>query len=135
MGMPIWISFITWATFFAMGASPRDIIRLAPSLAAGIVLGILSGQLIGVLAPALGSITGPLISAITAFLIMIISLIPTFSFAAGMFVGWSVFIGSGNDLAATLICVLAGLALSYLSVTVPGLLSGKKVRQSTESTT
>ncbi len=135
LSMPIWISFITWATFFAMGAEVKGLHRLAPSLAAGIVLGILSGELIGLLAPHLGTITGPVISAITAFLIMALSLIPIFSFAAGMFVGWSVFAGSGSDLMATLVCVAAGLILSYLSVTVPGWFPGKDVRQSNQSST
>lgn len=123
--LSLWIFFIPWLTLFARGGSHTwDINPLDSSLATGIILGITSGQLSGFLAPSPGIITGALIQCSYCLFAHGLHEYSPFALQWEIIVGWSVFMGSGNDLTAMLICVLAGFFLSLLSVTGPGRLSG-----------
>lgn len=120
-GLPVWVGFVAWATFFAAGAQYSTVKVILPPFIVGLLLGYLSGLAIGAFTPALGGVSGPLFSAITAFIIMALMGIRQLSFAPAMFLGWASFVGNGFKLVNTLEGLLIGILLGVLSITLPNL--------------
>lgn len=113
VGLVTWIAFVSWACFFAAGAKLGGLVKTVPSTISGAVY----GWLIVWAAGAVGGWPGALAVAVAvgAFLMCVQANWSVLSFIPGAFAGAACLFGAGGDLVATLIPLVAGAALGWLS--------------------
>ncbi len=125
-----WVVFITWALFFAAGANNTAAIKVATTAIWGPILGWICVYLGATI---LGPITGVavglgIIVAICAWTVVIMMTdIPFFSFGPGAFACWAVFFATGNDFVGSVVILLVGVCLGWISVKIPSLFTKKEV--------
>ncbi|GAA0603740.1 DUF1097 domain-containing protein [Kribbella sandramycini] len=112
LALVTWAAFVAWACYFAAGGGRTGFTR---GLAANI-----SGALWGWLASLFlnhATFTGAIAIAVTvvAFILCMQAAVGVLSFIPGAFAGTAVFFGTSFDLWGTLIALVAGACLGWLS--------------------
>lgn len=123
-----WVVFITWPLFFAAGANNEAAIKVATAAVWGPIFGWLCvfigiktlGPLIGV-PVALGLMVGILAIAI----VIMMTDIPFFSFGPGAFCCWATFFATNFDFVGSVVVLLIGVGLGWLSVNILNLFTKK----------
>lgn len=95
-GSLTFVSFITWATYFLIGANPKAAGKALASMAAGILGAILMFSLVGVFAGAgmdVGLLAIPLAVTIGIFLLLFLEKVPLVNNIAAVFLGTAMFFG------------------------------------------
>lgn len=124
-----WVVFITWGLFFTAGADNKAAVKVATTAVWGPIFGWIC---VFVGATTLGPIIGVpvglgILVAICAWAIVIMMTdIPIFSFGPGAFAGWAVFFATGNDFVGSVIILLVGVCLGWISVKIPSMFSKKE---------
>jgi hypothetical protein len=113
VGLITWIAFVSWACFFAAGAKAAGFAKTAPSTVSGAVY----GWLIIWAAGAIGGWPGALAIAVAvgAFFMCVQANWSVLSFIPGAFAGAACLFGAEGDLVATIVPLLVGAALGWLS--------------------
>ncbi|GAB6153252.1 hypothetical protein JCM17380_20020 [Desulfosporosinus burensis] len=112
-----WPLFIAWAAFFAAGADVNAMKKVYPSLLLGVACGYLTVFIGAIqLAPVLGTIGVPLFVGFFAALLVIMGRFSIFALTPAAFFGFAVYFGTGTDLKATLIGLMLGPVVGYISV-------------------
>jgi hypothetical protein len=125
-GLPVWAGIVAWGCFFAAGGKMNG---LTKTIAAN-----LSGVLWAYLALKLAGNAGlPMLSAavgVAALIMVLQAKLPLLSFIPGAFLGAatavSVVVGANGSWTKTIIALVAGAVLGYISELVAGALSGPK---------
>lgn len=117
-----WITFLTWASFFAAGGGKAGLIKAVASAFAGTLISAgvvwLSGQLGGGV-QGIGLLIFSALLAVLGWLLCQLSKVALFSFIPGAFIGAASFFGAGAPLDQKLGWVL----LSIICGAVMGLMS------------
>ena len=124
--LPVWAGIVAWGCFFAAGGKMNG---LTKTIAAN-----LSGVLWAYLALKLAGNAGlPMLSAavgVAALIMVLQAKLPPLSFIPGAFLGAatavSVVVGANGSWTKTIIALVAGAVLGYISELVAGALSGPK---------
>lgn len=123
-----WGVFMTWALFFAAGANNEAAVKVATTAVWGPILGwlciYLGVTILGqwLLVP-VG--LGIAVFILAVSIVIMMTDIPFFSFGPGAFVGWAVFFATNNDFVGSVVILLIGVGLGWLSVNIPGWLTTK----------
>jgi hypothetical protein len=124
--LPVWAGIVSWGCFFAAGGKMNG---LTKTIAAN-----LSGVLWAYLALKLAGNAGlPMLSAavgVAALIMVLQAKLPLLSFIPGAFLGAatavSVVVGANGSWTKTIIALVAGAVLGYISELVAGALSSPK---------
>ena len=126
--LPVWVGIIAWGCFFAAGGKTEGLVKTIASNLSGVFWAFLAlyvwnqaGQ--GV--PLLSLLVG-----VAAFAMVLQAKIPALSFIPGAFLGAaaavSVVVGASGTYLNTIIALVAGAVLGYLSEMLAGALTGKR---------
>ncbi len=126
--LPVWVGIIAWGSFFAAGGKTEGLLKTIASNLSGVLWAVLAlyvwnsaGQ--GV--PLLSLLVG-----IAAFMMVLQAKIPALSFIPGAFLGAaaavSVVVGANGTYLNTIIALVAGAVLGYLSEMLAAALTGKR---------
>lgn len=112
LGLITWVAFVAWAMFYAAGGKRAGYLKTVPTNMVGVLWGWLMVWFAGVLGftGALGIAVG-----IGAFAMVVQAKIPWLSFIPGAFAGTSCYFGTGGDWQGTVIGLLLGASLGWLS--------------------
>ncbi|MBC7517497.1 MAG: DUF1097 domain-containing protein [Microbacteriaceae bacterium] len=113
LGLITWVAFAAWACFYAAGAKRTGFLKTLPSNLSGVAY----GWLIVWAAGAMGGWPGALAVcvAVGAFLMCIQANWSVLSFIPGAFVGTAAFFGTSGNWSGTVIALVAGVSLAWLS--------------------
>ena len=112
LSLVTWVAFVAWACFYAAGGGREGYTRGLAANVSGVVWGYLVSLLVkqvtfnGALALAV---------AVIAFAMCIQASVPLLSFIPGAFAGAASFFGTGFDLSGTLLALVVGASLGWLS--------------------
>lgn len=121
-----WPLFIAWAAFFVAGADLNCMKKVYPALLLGVALGYLTIFFGAVqLAPMLGAAGVPIFVGLFAALMVILGKFDIFALTPAAFFGFATYFGTGANLKATLIGLLLGPVVGYISVKATTILSPK----------
>lgn len=116
-----WPAFVGWAFFFVAGGDAKAIYKAGAPLISGVILGWL-----GVLASSnLGMIGLAIAVAVIAFIMVMMANVDLFSVIPAQFAACASFFGVG-DFTATLIPLVIGVLLGYISAMLPKWFDTKK---------
>ncbi len=121
-----WPAFVTWALFFASGGNADSVKKtFFPS-----VCGVILGYLAVICAPYLG---GPELGiavgvTIIAFIMVMLAPVDLFAFVPAQFACCAAFFGAGARFWPTIIPLVIGIGLGYISAILPNFFTkqGKK---------
>lgn len=117
IGLSTVAGFLAWSSFFASGV--RGIQGVKKALVAnisGICWGFSGVQLSNLFAPSLGSVQAIAVgNGLGSLGICLQSKLPVVSFIPASFIGWSAFIASGMNFKITIISMIIGSFLGYVS--------------------
>lgn len=111
-GLITWVAFVSWACFFAAGGKKDGLIKVAASNVSGVVWGLIIVFLLKSFPFQYG--LGVYI-AIIVFLACIQAKLSILSFIPGTFAGIACFFGTNFNWQGTLIALLAGACLGFVS--------------------
>jgi hypothetical protein len=126
--LPVWAGIVAWGSFFAAGGKTTGLVKTIASNLSGVLWAFLALQA----ATRMGGGTTMISIAVgVAALIMVLQAkISTLSFIPGAFLGAatavSVVVGANGTWTKTIIALVAGAVLGYLSEMIAGMLSGPK---------
>lgn len=125
--LPVWAGIVAWGCFFAAGGKTTGLVKTIASNLSGVLwafLALWAWNRFGGGVPMLSLLVG-----IAAFMMVIQAKIPTLSFIPGAFLGAatavSVVVGASGTYTNTIIALLAGALLGYLSELLAGALGPK----------
>ena len=125
--LPVWAGIIAWGCFFAAGGKTTGLAKTIASNLSGVLWALLALTLwnrLGGGVPMLSLLVG-----IAAFIMVIQAKIPALSFIPGAFLGAatavSVVVGANGTYTNTIIALVAGAVLGYLSEMLAGALGPK----------
>ncbi len=120
--LPVWAGIVAWGCFFAAGGKTAGLTKTIASNLSGVLWAFLAlyvANRIGGGVPILSLLVG-----IAAFIMVIQAKIPALSFIPGAFLGAatavSVVVGANGTWANTVIALVAGALLGYLSEMLAG---------------
>ena len=126
--LPVWASIVAWGCFFAAGGKNQGLVKTIVSNLSGVLWAFLALYLwnsFGGSVPLLSLLVG-----LAAFIMVIQAKIPALSFIPGAFLGAatavSVVVGANGSWTNTIIALLAGALLGYLSEMLAGALGTRK---------
>ena len=126
--LPVWAGIVAWGCFFAAGGKNQGLVKTIVSNLSGVLWAFLALYLwnsFGGGVPLLSLLVG-----LAAFIMVIQAKIPALSFIPGAFLGAatavSVVVGANGSWTNTIIALLAGALLGYLSEMLAGVLGGRK---------
>jgi Protein of unknown function (DUF1097) len=126
--LPVWAGIVAWGCFFAAGGKTTGLVKTVASNLSGVLWAFLALQA----ATRLGGGT-PILSVavgVAALIMVLQAKIPTLSFIPGAFLGAatavSVVVGANGTWSKTIVALVAGAVLGYLSEMIAGMLSGPK---------
>jgi uncharacterized protein DUF1097 len=126
--LPVWAGIAAWGCFFAAGGKTTGLVKTIASNLSGVLWAFLALQA----AAQLGGGT-PILSVavgVAALIMVLQAKIPTLSFIPGSFIGAatavSVVVGANGTWTKTIIALVAGALLGYLSEMLAGVLAGPK---------
>jgi hypothetical protein len=126
--LPVWAGIVAWGCFFAAGGKTTGLTKTIASNLSGVLWAFLALQA----ATRLGGGTAVLSACVgVAALIMVLQAkLPALSFIPGAFLGAatavSVVVGANGTWTKTIIALVAGAVLGYVSEMVAGMLTAKK---------
>lgn len=126
--LPVWAGIVAWGCFFAAGGKTTGLTKTIASNLSGVLWAFLALQA----ATRLGGGTAVLSVCVgVAALIMVLQAkVPALSFIPGAFLGAatavSVVVGANGTWTKTIIALVAGAVLGYISEMIAGMLSAKK---------
>ena len=124
--LPVWAGIVAWGCFFAAGGKTTGLTKTIASNLSGVLWAFIALQA----ATRLGGGTAVLSAAVgVAALIMVMqSKIPVLSFIPGAFLGAatavSVVVGANGTWTKTIIALVAGALLGYVSEMLAGMMAG-----------
>jgi len=107
-----WVAFVAWATFFAAGGGREGFTKGLAANLSGVAWAWVASQVLEQ-----ATFTGAVALAVTvlAFVLCVQAALPLLSFIPGAFVGTAVFFGTSFDLAGTVLALVVGAGLGWLS--------------------
>lgn len=126
LALTTWVAFIAWACFFAAGGGTQGLVKgLAANLA-----GVFWGYVISLgLANVSGSTLAlALMVTVVGFVLCVEAAWSPLSFIPGGFAGTAVFFGTSFDLLGTVVALVAGALLGWVSEKVAGLIQARITR-------
>ena len=107
-----WVAFVAWATFFAAGGGREGFTKGLAANLSGVAWAWVASLVLEQ-----ASFDGAVAIAVTvlAFVLCVQAALPLLSFIPGAFVGTAVFFGTGFDLGGTLLALVVGASLGWLS--------------------
>lgn len=107
-----WVAFVAWATFFAAGGGRAGFTKGLAANLSGVAWAWLAS-----LALERATFNGAVAIAVTVLglVLCLQAALPLLSFIPGAFVGTAVFFGTGFDLTGTVLALVVGAALGWLS--------------------
>jgi len=135
VGILTWAGFLSWATFYAAGGKLEGLKKTLIMNFVGVVWGFIIVQLIGVFTPVMGNTLALIIAVfIGAGGMCWQAKIPVLGFIPGAFIGCSTFFGANFDFQASVIGLVLGGLLGYVSE-AGGLMLMKKEESKAEKIT
>jgi len=123
--LPVWAGIVAWGTFFAAGGKTDGLIRTIASNLSGVLwafVALFLSQQFGGGIPVLSLLVG-----VVAFMMVVQSRIPQLSFIPGAFLGAatavSVVVGANGSYLRTIVALIAGAVLGYLSEMLAGVMA------------
>jgi hypothetical protein len=123
--LPVWAGIVAWGTFFAAGGKTEGLMKTIASNLSGVLwafLALAAWNRFGGGVPVLAVLVG-----IAAFCMVLQAKISTLSFIPGAFLGAatavSVVVGANGSWGRTIIALVIGAVLGYLSEQLAGALS------------
>jgi len=116
LGLLTFAGFLSWASFYAAGGKLKGLKDTLILNFAGVVWGFLIVQMAGVVTPMVGASAGlGLAVAVGAASMCWQARIPLLAFIPGAFIGCSTFFGSNLDFGGSVIGLICGGILGYVS--------------------
>ena len=111
-GLITWVAFVSWACFFAVGGKKEGLLKVVASNASGVVWGLIIVFLLKNFGfqYALG-----VYLAIVVFFVCVQAKFSILSFIPGTFVGIACFFGTNFNWQGTLIALVIGACLGFVS--------------------
>ena len=126
--LPVWAGIVAWGCFFAAGGKTSGLMKTIASNLSGVLwafLAITASQQFGGGLPVLSVLVG-----LAALFMVLQAKIPTLSFIPGAFLGAatavSVVVGANGSWVRTIVALVAGAVLEYLSEMVAAALTKPK---------
>jgi hypothetical protein len=126
--LPVWAGIVAWGCFFAAGGKTTGLLKTIASNLSGVLWAWLALQVAAALGggiPALSAAVG-----VAALFMVLQAKISTLSFIPGAFLGAatavSVVVGANGTWPKTIIALVIGALLGYLSEMLAGMLAGPK---------
>ncbi|HUF36266.1 MAG TPA: DUF1097 domain-containing protein [Gemmatimonadales bacterium] len=126
--LPVWVGIIAWGCFFAAGGKTDGLLKTLATNLSGVLWAFLAlyvWNMAGQGVPVLSLLVG-----IAAFIMVLQAKIPTLAFIPGAFLGAaatvSVVVGASGTYLNTIIALVAGAVLGYLSEMLAGALGSKR---------
>jgi hypothetical protein len=126
--LPVWAGIVAWGCFFAAGGKAEGLVKTIVSNLSGVLWAFLALYLwnsMGGGVPLLALLVG-----VAAFIMVIQAKIPALSFIPGAFLGAatavSVVVGANGSWTNTIIALLAGALLGYVSEMLAGAIGSRK---------
>lgn len=126
--LPVWVGIIAWGCFFAAGGKTEGLMKTIATNLSGVLWAFLAlyvWNMAGQGVPVLSLLVG-----IAAFIMVLQAKIPTLAFIPGAFLGAaatvSVVVGASGTYLNTIIALVAGAVLGYLSEMLAGALGSKR---------
>lgn len=126
--LPVWAGIVAWGCFFAAGGKTTGLVKTVASNLSGVLWAFLALQAatrLGGGVPILSVAVG-----VIALFMVLQSKIPILSFIPGAFLGAatavSVVVGANGSWTKTIIALIAGAVLGYLSELIAGMISSPK---------
>jgi Protein of unknown function (DUF1097) len=124
--LPVWAGIVAWGCFFAAGGKTEGLLKTIASTLSGVLwafLALYSWHQFGGGVPLLSLLVG-----IIAFAMVLQAKIPALGFIPGAFLGAatavSVVVGANGTWVNTIIALVVGAVLGYLSEMLAGMLAG-----------
>ena len=107
-----WVAFVAWACYFAAGGGRSGFVHGLAANVAGALWGYVASLVLE-----RATFTGAVALAVTAvaFILCLQAAVDLLSFIPGAFAGTAVFFGTGFDLTGTLVALVIGACLGWLS--------------------
>jgi hypothetical protein len=126
--LPVWAGIVAWGCFFAAGGKTQGLTKTIASNLSGVLwafLAITAATRFGGGVPVLSVLVG-----LAALFMVLQAKIPTLSFIPGAFLGAatavSVVVGANGSWTRTIVALVAGAVLGYLSEMLAGALTRPK---------
>jgi len=125
LGLITWVSVISWASFYAAGGKTEGLVKATASNLSGVIWGIIivfiAKSIPVPFALGIGLLVG-------AFMICVQANLKVLSFIPGAFLGCGAYFGTNFDWKHTIISLIVGGVLGYISEVIAVFLSniGKK---------
>jgi hypothetical protein len=126
--LPVWAGIVAWGCFFAAGGKTEGLVKTLASNLSGVFwafLALTASNRFGGGVPVLSVLVG-----VAAVAMVLQAKIPTLGFIPGAFLGAattvSVVVGASGTYPKTIIALVAGALLGYLSEMLAGALTGTK---------
>jgi len=126
--LPVWAGIVAWGCFFAAGGKTTGLTKTIASNLSGVLWAFLALQAAARLGggiPVLSAAVG-----VIALIMVMQSKVPVLSFIPGAFLGAatavSVVVGASGTWTKTIIALVAGAVLGYLSEMLAGMMASKK---------
>lgn len=126
--LPVWAGIVAWGCFFAAGGKTSGLMKTIASNLSGVLwafLAITASQQFGGGLPVLSVLVG-----LAALFMVLQAKIPTLGFIPGAFLGAatavSVVVGANGTWGKTIVAMVAGAVLGYLSEMLAGALTKPK---------
>jgi hypothetical protein len=126
--LPVWAGIVAWGCFFAAGGKTEGLVKTIASNLSGVFWAFLAlyvWNAAGQGVPLLSLLVG-----VAGFAMVVQAKVPTLAFIPGAFLGAatavSVVVGASGTYLNTIIALVAGAVLGYLSELLAGAIGGKK---------
>lgn len=126
--LPVWAGIVAWGTFFAAGGKTEGLMKTIASNLSGVFwawLALYVWNMAGQGVPLLSLLVG-----LAAFAMVLQAKVPALSFIPGAFLGAatavSVVVGANGTWLNTIIALIAGAVLGYVSEMLAGALSSRR---------
>lgn len=129
--LPPWVTVIIWAGFFAAGGKFGGVLKMGAASLSGVLWAWLAVTIAGLFGGAAFAL--PVMVAIAAFIMCVQAGWSPLSFIPGTFMGAACLFGTSIDVKSTVICIVIGLVLGFISEWSAGLISGAGKSESADA--
>ncbi|HAO61193.1 MAG TPA: DUF1097 domain-containing protein [Erysipelotrichaceae bacterium] len=115
-GLITFVGFLSWASFYAAGGKTKGLKDSLILNFSGVVWGFLIVQMAGIFGPILGATIGLSVAVVIGAGAMCWQAhLPLLGFIPGAFIGCSAYFATNFDFKGTVIALIAGAVLGYIS--------------------
>lgn len=131
IALPTFVGVISWACFYALGGKKEGLLKTVTSNLSGVFWAFIVVLIFKALVGTIPAVALGLALAIGCFIMVIQANIDVLSFIPGTFCGAAAYFGTNYDLKKTVIALVIGALLAYLSQIIGIALSniGKKANE------